>query len=123
MNDLNLALVGIPFDSGMTNRPGARMGPREIRGQSRLVGFYNYFRKMSPFVRLRIADVGDVPIHNPYDLEAAAQEIEDFYRRMITAGALLMFEILRLTAGAPLGVGRSGIMRLQWLFTNKRRVL
>ena len=49
IKDLDIALVGVPFDLGVTNRSGARLGPREIRNQSRLVGVYNHYSRMSPF--------------------------------------------------------------------------
>lgn len=86
--DLDIALVGIPFDQGVTNRSGTRMGPREIRNQSRLVGAYNHHMQMSPCSTLRIADLGDVPFSSVYDLTAAARDIEAFYRKIAAAGAV-----------------------------------
>jgi agmatinase len=84
--DLDIALVGVPFDQGVTNRSGTRMGPREIRNQSRLVGAYNHHTQMSPCTSFRIADVGDVPFSSVYDLGAAGRDIEKFYRDLATAG-------------------------------------
>jgi agmatinase len=57
---LDVAIVGVPFDGGTSYRPGARMGPREIRAQSSLIRPYNYFQKIAPFDVLNVADVGDV---------------------------------------------------------------
>ena len=71
IKDMDIALVGVPFDLGVTNRSGARLGPREIRNQSRLVGVYNHYSRMSPFSECRVADVGDVPFHTTYNLEEA----------------------------------------------------
>lgn len=91
--ELDIALVGIPFDQGVTNRSGTRMGPREIRNQSRLVGAYNHHSQMSPCTTFRIADVGDVPFSSVYDLGVAARDIENFYRNIASAG------VIPITAG------------------------
>ncbi len=96
IKDLDIALVGAPFDSGLTNRPGTRFGPREIRYQSKMVGFYNYYSRRSPFADRRIADVGDVPILNPFNLEDAVKEIEAFYQKASAA------RILPVTAEATI---------------------
>ena len=52
---LDVALFGIPYDSGVTYRPGTRFGPRAIRDQSQLIGSYNYALQMSPYDNMRIA--------------------------------------------------------------------
>ena len=57
---LDVAIVGVPYDGGTSYRPGARLGPREIRAQSSLIRPYSYFQKVAPFDRLNVADVGDV---------------------------------------------------------------
>src|SRR5262249_52939211 len=57
---VDVAILGVPFDSGTSYRPGARLGPREIRAQSSLIRPYSYFLKVSPFERLTIVDAGDV---------------------------------------------------------------
>jgi len=105
---LDIALAGIPFDQGVTNRSGTRMGPREIRNQSRLVGAYNHHLQMSPCTAFRIADLGDVPFSSVYDLNAAARDIETFYHKIAAAGAVpitaggdhsVTFPILRAICG------------------------
>ena len=55
---LDVAIVGVPYDGGTSYRPGARLGPREIRAQSSLIRTYSYFQKVAPFDRLNVADVG-----------------------------------------------------------------
>ena len=57
---LDVAIVGVPYDGGTSYRPGARLGPREIRAQSSLIRPYSYFQKVAPFERLNVADVGDI---------------------------------------------------------------
>jgi guanidinopropionase len=88
IKDLDIALVGVPFDSGLTVRPGTRFGPREIRYQSKMVGFYNHYSRMSPFANRRVSEMGDVPILNPHNLEDALKEIEAFYQKVSAARAL-----------------------------------
>lgn len=91
--DLDIALVGVPFDGGTTNRPGARLGPREIRNQSSLMGLQNHQNKIMPFQKCCIGDLGDVPISPNCNLDDVIQEIENFYHNLkkesvipITAG-------------------------------------
>ena len=45
---LDVAIVGVPYDGGTSYRPGARLGPREIRAQSSLIRSYSYFLKVAP---------------------------------------------------------------------------
>ncbi len=109
---LDVALVGVPFDGGTTNRPGARHGPREIRNQSSLLRRVNA-NGVSPYDKLRVADGGDCPV-NPIDLIDSLAKIEDFFGAIHAAGAvpvtaggdhLITLPILRALAGAaPVGL-------------------
>jgi agmatinase len=112
--EIDIALVGVPFDLGVTNRGGARMGPREIRNQSRTVGAYNHHSRMTPCASHRIADVGDVPFSTVYNLEDALNDIEKFYRDLsrqgiipVTAGGdhSITYPILRgISQGEPIAL-------------------
>jgi guanidinopropionase len=84
---LDIALVGIPWDGGTTNRPGARHGPREIRSQSSLMRRVHHVSKTAPFDIANIADVGDLPV-NPIDLLDALKRIEQGMSAIIAAGAI-----------------------------------
>ena len=64
---LDIALVGIPWDGGTTNRAGARHGPREKRSQSTLMRRVHQLSGLEPFSLARAADVGDLSV-NPIDL-------------------------------------------------------
>ena len=86
LSAVDIALVGIPFDGGVTNRPGARHGPREIRNQSSLMRRINQATGIDPFALCRIADAGDAWVESPYELESALEEIAAFYRRLHAAG-------------------------------------
>ncbi|HEY5762306.1 MAG TPA: arginase family protein, partial [Rhodocyclaceae bacterium] len=81
LEDLDIALVGVPTDLGVTNRAGARHGPREIRNASSLMRVQNLAMGVNPYELCRIADIGDVRFSNRFDLETQVGDIEAFYRR------------------------------------------
>lgn len=81
--DLDVAVVGVPFDIGTSNRPGARFGPRAIRAESVLLRPYNMATRAAPFDSLRIDDIGDVAT-NPYDLADSVERIEAHYDELLT---------------------------------------
>jgi guanidinopropionase len=108
---VDVALVGVPFDGGTTNRAGARHGPREIRNQSSLMRRINA-NGISPYESLRVADLGDAPI-NPINLLDALAKIEAFFKPIAAAGAipitaggdhLITLPILRGIATQPAGL-------------------
>jgi len=88
----DIAVVGIPFDSGVSFRPGARFGPSHVRESSRLLRPYNPAQDVSPFAAVQVVDAGDIPA-NPFDIDAAVAEIEtaatalgDQVDRIVTVG-------------------------------------
>ena len=83
--DLDVAVVGVPFDIGTSNRPGARFGPRGIRDESVLLRPYNMATRAAPFDSLRIDDTGDVA-SSPYDLLAAVEAIEAHFDELLGHG-------------------------------------
>lgn len=84
---LDIALVGIPWDGGTTNRAGARHGPREMRNQSSLMRRVHHVTHMAPFSVANIADVGDVSV-NPIDLRDGLARIEASLSEIVAAGAI-----------------------------------
>ena len=85
--DLDVAVVGVPFDIGTSNRPGARFGPRGIRDESVLLRPYNMATRAAPFDSLRIDDTGDVA-SSPYDLLAAVEAIEAHFDELLDHGVV-----------------------------------
>src|SRR5436305_2846672 len=83
--DLDIALIGVPMDLGVTNRPGARFGPRALRTIER-VGPYHHALHVAPKVDCRIADVGDVPFRSRFDLKSSLEDIEAYYMGVVDAG-------------------------------------
>jgi len=111
---VDIGLIGVPFDGGVTNRTGARHGPREVRNQSSLLRPINTATGAQPFADLRVRDLGDCWIEEPYTLSGALGEIESFYRQVVTAGVTpisvggdhsIAWPILRaVAAGGPIGM-------------------
>ncbi len=86
LSAVDIGLIGVPFDGGVTNRPGARHGPREVRNQSSLLRPINTATGAQPFHDLRVRDLGDCWIEEPYALAGALAEIEAYYRKVVAAG-------------------------------------
>ena len=75
VSDVDVAVVGVPFDAGVSYRPGARFGPTHVRESSRLLRPYNPALQVSPFARLQVADAGDLAV-NPFSIEEAIGQVE-----------------------------------------------
>ncbi len=84
---LDACFVGIPMDIGTSNRSGTRLGPRQIRDESRMLRPYNMATRAAPFDCLQVADIGDVPI-NTFDLKKSVDIITDHYRGILTHGTV-----------------------------------
>ncbi|MCC0040038.1 MAG: agmatinase [Brucellaceae bacterium] len=85
--DLQVAMVGVPMDLGVTNRPGSRFGPRAVRAIER-IGPYNHVLDTAPVHELRVADIGDVPFASRYRLEQSHDDIERYVGVIVEAGVV-----------------------------------
>ena len=85
---LDIALAGVPFDGGVTNRTGARHGPREMRNQSSLMRAIHHVSRLNPYALCSVADVGDVPFVHGFELAASLDDIEAFFAKIHAAGAV-----------------------------------
>ena len=111
--EVDIALVGVPWDGGTTNRAGARHGPRQIRDLSTLARNVNRASGLSPFELCRCADLGDAPV-NPVDLLDTLQRVEGFIAQLhglgitpLVAGGdhLITLPVMRAIArDRPLGM-------------------
>ena len=114
LDGIDIGLIGVPTDLGVTNRPGARHGPREIRNSSSLMRAFNLGMRLNPYELCRIADLGDVRFTGRYDLEAQTAQIADYYRLVHKAGVIpvtaggdhsITFPIFQaLAADGPIGM-------------------
>ena len=84
---LDACFVGIPMDIGTSNRPGTRLGPRQIRDESRMIRPFNMATGAAPFERMQVADIGDVPI-NTFDLKKSVDIIDNHYREILSHGTI-----------------------------------
>ena len=110
---VDIALVGVPFDLGVTNRAGARHGPRQVRDMSSLIRRGHHVSHIVPDALCRLGDLGDAPIH-PFSIDKSLAVIADFYRDLHAAGAtplsvggdhLISLPILRaIAAERPVGM-------------------
>jgi agmatinase len=111
--DLDVALIGVPMDLGVTNRAGSRLGPRAVRAIER-IGPFNHVLRVTPFAEIRVADVGDIPLRSRYSLESSIEDIASFYAKVRDAGVIpltvggdhsITYPILRsLGRDRPLGL-------------------
>ncbi|MGE0768305.1 MAG: agmatinase [Hyphomicrobiaceae bacterium] len=110
---LDVALVGVPMDLGVTNRAGARLGPRAVRAVER-IGPYEHALRVAPAGSLRVADIGDVPMASRFSLDRCHADIERWYKGIAAAGIVplsvggdhsISLPILRaLGANRPVGM-------------------
>ena len=111
--DVNIGLVGVPWDGGTTNRSGPRHGPRQLRDYSTMIRALNPATGVQPFKMLNCADLGDVP-PNPVDIDDSLARITEFYAGLkangvapMTAGGdhLVSLPILHaVAADGPVGL-------------------
>jgi len=111
--DVEIALVGVPWDGGTTNRAGARHGPRQMRDMSTMVRSVHHVSGIMPFEIANCADLGDCPV-NPIDLMDTLARVEEFFRRIhhqgivpLSAGGdhLVTLPIMRgIHDGSPMGM-------------------
>jgi agmatinase len=85
----DIAVVGVPFDSGVSYRPGARFGPAHVRESSRLLRPYNPVQDISPFAERQVVDAGDIAA-NPFNIEEAVGQIEAAARELSASGTRLL---------------------------------
>ncbi len=87
LGGLEAVLIGVPMDLGVTNRSGARLGPRAVRNVER-IGPYNHALKIAPVAAMKTADIGDVPFRSRYGLEQSIEDIETCFEKIRRAGAI-----------------------------------
>ncbi len=114
LDEVDIGVIGVPYDGGVTNRPGARHGPRAVREQSALLRRISAATGVAPFATARVRDLGDCWLERPFALEGALDEIAAFYRGVVGAGVVplsvggdhsISLPILRaLGASRPVGM-------------------
>ena len=92
IREVDIGIIGVPWDSGTTNRPGPRHGPRQLRDASTMIRAEHPVSGVRPHEKSNCADLGDVSI-NPADIEDSMNRITTFYNKVLEKG------IKPLTAG------------------------
>lgn len=87
LSGLQVALLGIPMDLGVTNRNGSRFGPRALRSIER-IGPYNHVLQCAPVHELKVADIGDVPFRSRFNLDLCHEDIERYFQNFVDAGVI-----------------------------------
>jgi guanidinopropionase len=113
IDEVDIGIIGVPWDGGTTNRPGARHGPRQLRDLSTMIRATHPVSYISPFKMAKCADLGDCPV-NPADLNDTLGRVTEFYTQIrkrritpMTAGGdhLVSLPVLRgLAADGPVGM-------------------
>lgn len=85
----DVAIVGVPFDSGVSYRPGARFGPAHVRASSKLLREFNPVLDVEPFKVQQVADAGDIAC-NPFDIEEALGQIDVGARSILSQSSKLL---------------------------------
>ncbi|MBU8832715.1 agmatinase [Mycolicibacterium goodii] len=85
----DVVIAGVPFDSGVSYRPGARFGPTHVRESSRLLRPYHPGLDVSPFEVVQVADAGDIAV-NPFNIHEAIETIEGAARDITADGKKLV---------------------------------
>ena len=85
-DDLDIAVIGIPYDGGTTYRPGPRFGPRAVREQSAIIRPWNPVLNLNPFEKWRMGDCGDLSI-NPLSIEDTFERITAQLNAVLATGA------------------------------------
>ena len=114
LSQLDIALVGVPYDGATEARPGTRHGPRQIRDLSSMMRAIHPLTRIDPYQLCNIADAGDVPLSHALDIPSSMAEIEAFYAKLRAADVVpvsaggdhsITLPILRaLAKGRPLGM-------------------
>lgn len=82
---LDIAVLGVPMDLGVTNRAGCRLGPRAVR-QIERIGPFEHGLGIAPTTMVSAADIGDVPFRSRFDLESCHADIEAHLQAIVAAG-------------------------------------
>ena len=80
--NVDIGIVGIPWDGGTTNRPGPRHGPRQMRDQSSMVRRMHQLTRVVPYDLCNVADLGDCPV-NPANVDDALKRVEVYFKKLV----------------------------------------
>jgi guanidinopropionase len=88
LNELDIALLGIPYDGAVEARSGARQGPRQIRDMSSMMRKIHHVTRINPYALCRVGDVGDVHFNKIFDVESSHADITDFIDQLYRSSVI-----------------------------------
>lgn len=88
LNELDIALLGIPYDGAVEARSGARQGPRQIRDMSSMMRKIHHVTRINPYALCRVGDVGDVHFNKIFDVEASHADISEFIEKLVCSSVI-----------------------------------
>ncbi|MFL5258885.1 MAG: agmatinase [Hyphomicrobiales bacterium] len=83
--NVDIGLIGVPWDGGTTNRPGPRHGPRQMRDQSSMVRRMHQTFQINPYELANCADLGDCPV-NPANVDDGLKRVETYFKTLVGRG-------------------------------------
>ena len=89
VQNADIKIIGVPFDTGVSYRPGARFGANHVRESSRLIRPYNPATDTSPFAQSQVVDAGDLAV-NPFNINEAIETIQDEALELTADGSSLV---------------------------------
>ncbi len=87
-SEIDIALIGVPYDGAVEGRAGARHGPREIRNMSSMMRSVHHVTKKNPYKLCAVGDLGDVSFSNVFCIEEVHKDIENYYTKVFDAGVV-----------------------------------
>ncbi|OED37363.1 agmatinase [Chromatiales bacterium (ex Bugula neritina AB1)] len=88
LQNTDVGIIGVPFDGGVTNRPGSRHGPREVRNQSTLIRMKNQSTGIAPHDLCRVSDIGDAWVPSPFELTGSHLAIQQTFEKVHKHGII-----------------------------------
>ncbi len=83
--EIDIGLIGVPFDLGLNYRSGPRDAPEAVRSASRLIRLAHPVSGVKPYDLCAVADLGDAPV-NPMSKDLSLEMIQEFYEKVRAAG-------------------------------------
>lgn len=87
-NEIDIGLLGIPYDGAVEARSGARQGPRQIRDYSSMMRKIHHVSRINPYALCRVGDVGDVPFKQIFDVASSHRDIQGAIERLHNASVI-----------------------------------
>lgn len=86
LEDVDIAIVGVPFDEGTATRPGTRFGPRALRDASVMTRQTHHVTRFNPYEACNVADAGDIRFNHMHNIEGCHTDITNYVNNLVERG-------------------------------------